>query len=195
MRAVVASSIQTEPRMPAGGARCDAARRATAAKAPARKAPDGGSRCSRAAIQPPCFCAKACASRYAAARRHGQHHFARRRLNAQRVAPRLAVTLHANRIGGAVKMNGDETRLGGAAIKQRAQRHWQAISYARQCRLSRRQRRFASTINTIVTLAADDPFRLGFCLARGLIHGVAEDRSQRCAARFQSLKREPLKTP
>ena len=58
-----------------------------------------------------------------AARRNGEHHFARRRLDAQRIAARLPVPAHAHEIDRAVEDDLDRLRLTWPAIKQRTLRH------------------------------------------------------------------------
>jgi hypothetical protein len=58
-----------------------------------------------------------------AARWNRQHDFARRRLDAQRVAPRLAMSPHAHEVDRPVKDDLDGLRLSRTAIEQRAQRH------------------------------------------------------------------------
>ena len=75
-----------------------------------------GRRPSRAAIQPPCF-ARTRALPKAAARRHGQHGFARRRDDAQRIAARLPMPAQADKINGAVAHDFDRLRFGGATVK------------------------------------------------------------------------------
>ena len=52
------------------------------------------------------------------ARRHGQHDFPRRGLNAERVTARLAVPAHADEIDRLVKNDLERLRLGRAAIKK-----------------------------------------------------------------------------
>jgi hypothetical protein len=57
---------------------------------------------------------------YAAARRHGEHDLAARRVDAQRVPPRLSVTAHAHQIDLTVELDCDGRRLTGTAKKQSA---------------------------------------------------------------------------
>ena len=74
--------------------RCGSPRNGTTV--PAQMASAWGSRISRAAIQPPCFCAKLARLLQAAAQRHGEHDFARGGLNAQRVTRACPVAAHEN---------------------------------------------------------------------------------------------------
>src|SRR5690348_13023983 len=58
-----------------------------------------------------------------AARRHGEHDFAGRRLHAQRITARLAVALQPHLIDRAVESNLEGARPPRALIKQGAKRH------------------------------------------------------------------------
>src|SRR5262249_36788327 len=59
----------------------------------------------------------------AAARRHGQDHLARRRLNAERIAARLSVPAHANEIDRLIEDDVDRLRFGRPTVEQGAERH------------------------------------------------------------------------
>src|SRR4029453_4518125 len=59
----------------------------------------------------------------AAARRHGEDHFACGSIDAQRVASRLAMTAQAHEIDRLVENDLDDRRLAWTAIEQRAKRH------------------------------------------------------------------------
>ena len=60
---------------------------------------------------------------HAAARRHGENHLARRRIDAQRVAPRLAMAAQTHEIDSPVENDLDNRGLARSTIKQCAKRH------------------------------------------------------------------------
>ena len=60
---------------------------------------------------------------HAAARRHGEHHLARRGVDAQRITPCLTMAAHADEIDRLVENDLDDRRLTWTAIEQRTKRH------------------------------------------------------------------------
>ena len=75
-----------------------------------------------------------------AARRYGQNDFARRRLDAQRIAARLAMPLEPHRIDRSVECDLDRLRLARAAKEQRALRHGRVTPTRHEWRREMRQR-------------------------------------------------------
>src|SRR3954469_9971421 len=59
----------------------------------------------------------------APARRKRQYHLARRRLHAQRIAPRLPMPTHAHEINRAIEVDFDRLRLDWTAVEKGAERH------------------------------------------------------------------------
>src|SRR5262249_55392019 len=68
---------------------------------------------------------------YAAARRHGEDHLARRRIDAQRVTSRLAMTAQPHRIDRLVENDLDDRGLAWPTVKERAHRHGSTLQQPR----------------------------------------------------------------
>ena len=126
-------SGQTVPRMPGRCTmRCCTPR--SGSTVPSAKGAASGRRCSRAAIQPPCFCANSLASRTLP--RGGMVRMTSRLggMDAQRIAARLAVAADAHRIDRLVEDDLDRLRFARTAIEQGAQRHFEDPNLGRDCR-------------------------------------------------------------
>jgi ribosomal protein S9 len=76
----------------------------------------------------------------AAARRHGENHFAGGGVDAQCIASRLAMTAQAHEINRFVENDLNDRGLARTAIEQRAQRHGSTLEQPRRkyCHMSKR---------------------------------------------------------